>query len=36
MLFDTERDLLMLIMSEEIKWLSQEHGMERWGKARAR
>src|SRR6266705_5604140 len=33
MLFDTERDLLMLIMSEEINWLSQEHGMERWGTA---
>jgi len=33
MLFDTERDLLMLIMREEIKWLSQEHGMERWGTA---
>lgn len=33
MLFDTERDLLMLIMSEEIKWLNQEHGMERWGTA---
>ena len=33
MLFDTERDLLMLVMSEEIKWLSEEHGMERWGTA---
>lgn len=33
MLFDTECDLLMLIMSEEIKWLNQEHGMERWGTA---
>ena len=33
MLFTTERDLLMLIMSEEIKWLSQEQGMERWGTA---
>ena len=33
MLFTTERDLLMLIMSEEIQWLSQEQGMERWGTA---
>lgn len=33
MLFTTERELLLLIMSEEIKWLSQEHGMERWGTA---
>jgi putative transposase len=33
MLFDTERDLLMLIMSEEIKWLNQEHGMQPWGSA---
>jgi hypothetical protein len=31
MLFDTERDLLMLIMSEEIQWLSQEHGPQPWG-----
>lgn len=33
MLFDTERELLMLIMSDEIQWLSQEHGMARWGTA---
>jgi hypothetical protein len=33
MLFNTERELLMLIMSDEIKWLSQEHGMARWGTA---
>lgn len=33
MLFDTERDLLMLIMSEEIKWLSHEQGMRPWGTA---
>jgi hypothetical protein len=26
MLFDTERDLLMLIISEEGRWLSQKHG----------
>ena len=34
MLFTTERDLLMLIMSEEIKWLSREQGMEHWGRDR--
>jgi len=33
MLFDAERELLMLIIGDEIKWLSQEHGMTRWGKA---
>ena len=33
MLFEAERDLLMLIMSEEIKWLSQEHGLQPWGTA---
>lgn len=33
MLFETERDLLMLIMSEEIGWLSKEHGMQSWGSA---
>src|SRR5690242_2315629 len=33
MLFDAERELLMLIVGDEIKWLSQEHGMARWGTA---
>jgi hypothetical protein len=33
MLFDTERDLLMLIMGDEIRWLCQDQGMERWGTA---
>jgi putative transposase len=33
MLFDTERELLMLIMNDEIRWLSQQHGMARWGVA---
>ena len=33
MLFDTERELLMLVMSDEIRWLSQEQGMARWGTA---
>ncbi len=33
MLFDAERELLMLIIGDEIKWLSQEHGMTCWGKA---
>lgn len=33
MLFETERDLLLLIMSEEIGWLSKEHGMRSWGTA---
>jgi len=33
MLFGAERELLMLIMSDELKWLSQERGMERWGTA---
>ena len=33
MLFTAERDLLLLIMREEMKWLSQEHGMEPWGTA---
>lgn len=33
MLFGAEQELLMLIMSDEIKWLSQEHGMARWGTA---
>ena len=33
MLFDAECELLMLIIGDEIKWLSQEHGMTRWGKA---
>jgi putative transposase len=33
MLFDTERELLMLIMNDEIQWLSQQHGMARWGTA---
>jgi hypothetical protein len=29
MLFDAERELRRLIMGDEIKWLSQEHGMAR-------
>jgi putative transposase len=33
MLFETERDLLTLIMSEELGWLSKEHGMQSWGSA---
>jgi putative transposase len=33
MLFDTERDLLMLIMNDEIQWLTQQHGVGRWGAA---
>ena len=33
MLFDAERELLMLIIGDEIKWLSREHGMARWGAA---
>jgi hypothetical protein len=32
MLFDAERELLMLIIGDEIKWLSQEHGMTRWAR----
>ena len=33
MLFETERDVLMLIMTEELGWLSKEHGMQSWGTA---
>jgi len=33
MLFDTELELLTLIMGDEIKWLAQEHGMVPWGTA---
>src|SRR6516162_2171451 len=33
MLFETERELLMLIIGDEMKWLSQEHWMARWGTA---
>jgi transposase-like protein len=33
MLFDTELELVTLIMSDEIRWLSQEHGMASWGTA---
>jgi len=33
MLFDTELELLTLIMGDEIKWLRQEHGMAPWGTA---
>ena len=33
MLFGAERELLLLIMGDEIKWLSQEHGMAPWGTA---
>lgn len=33
MLFDTELELLTLIMSDEIRWLSQERGMTPWGTA---
>ena len=33
MLFETERDLLLLVMRNEVGWLSEENGMERWGKA---
>lgn len=33
MLFDTELELLALIMGDEIKWLAQEHGMMPWGTA---
>ena len=33
MLFETERDLLLQIMSEEIGWLNKEHGMQSWGTA---
>lgn len=33
MLFETELELLMLIMGDEMKWLRQEHGMAAWGKA---
>lgn len=33
MLFDAERELLMLIMNDEIRWLSQQNGMARWGTA---
>ena len=33
MLFETERELLMLIIGDEMKWLSQEQGMARWGTA---
>jgi len=33
MLFDTELELLTLIMGNEIKWLAQEHGMMPWGNA---
>src|SRR5215467_14801417 len=31
MLFDTELELLTLVMSDEIRWLSQERGMTPWG-----
>jgi hypothetical protein len=33
MLFDTELELLMVIMNDEIKWLSQQRGMMPWGNA---
>ena len=33
MLFDTELELLTLIMGDEIRWLSQERGMTSWGTA---
>lgn len=33
MLFDSEVELLTLIMSDEIRWLSQERGMTPWGNA---
>lgn len=33
MLFDSELELLTLIMSDEIRWLSQERGMTPWGNA---
>jgi len=33
MLFDTELELLTLIMGDEIKWLSQKHGLMPWGTA---
>ena len=33
MLFDTELELLTLIMSDEIKWSRQERGMASWGTA---
>lgn len=33
MLFDSEVELLTLIMCDEIRWLSQERGMTPWGNA---
>lgn len=33
MLFDAERELLMWIMNDEIRWLSRQNGMARWGTA---
>src|SRR5215471_12041777 len=33
MLFNTELELLTLIMGDEIKWLSQKHGLVPWGSA---
>ena len=33
MLFDSEVELLTLIMSDEIRWLRQERGMTPWGNA---
>lgn len=33
MLFESEVELLTLIMSDEIRWLSQERGMTPWGNA---
>ena len=33
MLFDTELELLTLIMNDEIQWLSQQRGMAPWGTA---
>lgn len=33
MLFETELELLRLIMGDEIKWLAEQHGMMPWGTA---
>jgi putative transposase len=33
MLFNTELELLTLIMCSEIRWLSEEHGLRSWGTA---
>jgi len=31
MLFTTELELLTLVMSDEVQWLAQQHGMAPWG-----